>query len=338
LERAFLWLRGLSVAFVCFVAVALLWLLVLEPLTMQETEFVLPGSGVSPSHPYTISVLSANVGNSDPRCLPYWLKLCRKDVEARLAKNIKALKPDLIAIQETLPDDLLESFPVALPGNLTYEPGAPPQIRRLLGPNYTIVCEARNAFECIAVHVDAGEIVGCPKGDLCETERLDRQGEGCRWNVAIMAATVRIKGQTFDVVNAHPESRGAACRLFSIRQIFEDTGRPDSLVQEENAILMGDFNLDPWREDDVSTRYWNEQVGESGASGYLYHSGIAEHQPPYLTHRISFFRRTYDHIVSNFLSGTTQVLGESPETTRLDGGRGMDHRAVYGQLSFTPAP
>jgi len=329
---------GLAILFVGILAGALIWLLVVEPRSMREEPLLLSSLGEDRAGSNSFTVLSANVGNLDPRCLPFWMKLCRKDVEARLAKNVQSLKPDVIAIQETLPAYLIESFPLTIPGNMTNAPGAPPQIRRLLGPDYTIVCEKRNAFECIAVHVDAGEIIGCAKGDLCETERMDRQGEGCRWNVAIMAATVRIEGHTFDVVNAHPESKGAACRLFSIRQIFESSGRPNSLVQQGKALLMGDFNMDPWRKNDVSARYWNEQVGESGASGHIYHSEIAEHQPPYPTTRYSQFERTYDHIVSNFLTGTTQVLGESPGTTRLDGGRGMDHRAVYGRLSFPPVP
>lgn len=59
--------------------------------------------------------------------------------------------------------------------------------------------------------------------------------------LAILAATVRVKGQVFDVVNAHPESRSAACRQASIRQIFENTGQPDSLVRDEQALLPGDF-------------------------------------------------------------------------------------------------
>ena len=281
----------------------------------------------------SFTVLTANVGNSDPRCLPYVLKLCRQDVEARIADGIQTLRPDLVAIQETMPHSLCERFPVTLPGSICAGLPDPPQIRRLLGPDYTIVCEARNAFECIAVRVDAGSIVGCDRGELCWSDRVDNQLEGCRWNVAIMATTVQVKGRTFDVVNAHPESRSAACRLASIRQIFEG----HHLVRQEDVLLLGDFNMDPWREDDVSTRYWNQQVGVPGVSSYLYHNGIAERSersPPYPTLRYFFFERTYDHVVSNFLEGVTQVLGESPGTARLDGGRGMDHRAVYGRLSF----
>lgn len=294
----------------------------------KEEKLMVPSLGSPSGEGFTF--LTANVGNSDPLCLPYYMKLCRKDVEARIAANIQALRPDVVAIQETMPYHMCERYPAAVPGSICTEPEGVPQIRKLLGPDYTIVCDSRNGFECIGVRVDVGQIDGCESGGLCETDRLDRQGDGCRWNVSVMAATVRVKGQVFDLVNAHPESKGAACRLISIRQIFE----PGRLVQQENALVAGDLNLDPWREDDVSTRYWNEMVGASGSSEFDYHSGIAEHEPPHPTMRYSFFKRTYDHVVSNFLSGVTRVLGESPGTTRLDGGKGMDHRAVFGWLSF----
>jgi endonuclease/exonuclease/phosphatase family metal-dependent hydrolase len=283
----------------------------------------------------SLTILTVNVGNTAPWCWPYVVKLCRKDVEARIARNLQALRPDLVAIQEILPPWLCKKYRLALPGSVCAESNDLPQVRRLLGPDYTIVCESRNAFECIAVRTDAGEILGCDRGALCETDRMDRQPagsqlEGCRGSVSIMASTVRVKGRTFDVVNAHAENRSPACRLASIRQIFES----GSLVREEKALIMGDFNLDPWREDDLSSRYWRQQVGADGTSDYVYHSGIAEHQPPHPTLRYPFFTKTYDHVVSNFLEGVTQVLGESPGTARLDGGRGMDHRAVYGRLSF----
>ena len=201
----------------------------------------------------------------------------------------------------------------------------------MVGPDYTIICERRNAFECIAVRTGAGGILGCEPGALCHTNRFERQHEDCRHSVSIMAATVQIKGRTFDVVNAHAENRSPPCRLAAIQQVFES----ESLVRERKALIMGDFNLDPWREDDPSIRYWRQQIGLDSASGYVYHSGIAEREPPYPTLRYPFFTRTYDHVTSNFLTGTARVLGESPGTARLDGGWGMDHRAVYGQLLFT---
>ena len=282
------------------------------------------------NHHRSFSLLSVNVGNTAPWCWPYVVKLCRRDIEERLGRNIQALRPDLIAIQEVLPPWLCQKWRFALPGSVCAGDNEVPQVRRLVGPSYSIVCDGRNQFECIAVHTDAGQIEGVEPGGLAITDRIDSDGvEGCRRSVSIMAATVQIKGRTFDVVNAHAENRDPACRLAAIRQIFES----DRLVREPQVLLAGDYNMDPWREDDISTRYWRQQVGETGGRGLVYHSGIAEKQPPYPTLRYPFLTRTYDHVASSFLTGVCQVLGESPGTERLDGGRGCDHRAVYGILS-----
>jgi len=279
----------------------------------------------------SFSLLSANVGNTAPWCWPYMVKLCRRDVEKRLARNIRALRPDVIAIQEVLPPWLCQKWRFAVPGSACAGDNEVPQIRRLVGRDYSIVCDGRNQFECIAVHTDAGRIEGVEPGGLASTDRIDRDGaEGCRRSVSIVAATVQIKGRTFDIVNAHAENRDPACRLAAIRQIFEG----DHLVREPHVLLTGDYNMDPWREDDVSTRYWRQQVGEAGNRAHIYHSGIAENQPPHPTLRYPFLSRTYDHVASNFLKGVCQVLGESPGTERLDGGRGCDHRAIHGILSW----
>ena len=282
----------------------------------------------------SFTILTANVGNSDPRCLPLVLKLCRKDVEAHIAASIQSLSPDVIALQETLPPSNCTSLLALDTGNVCSNSSDIPQIRRLLGDAYTIVCESRNSYECIAVHQEAGGIHGCGRGEFCLTDRIDEQPEGCRPNVAVMGATFEIKGRTFDIINAHPESRSAKCRNASLLQIFTDIGDGVGLVREEHALIVGDLNMDPWRDDDLSVQTWNSYVGAPEKYPYYYHSGIAEYAPPYFTLEYPTFSRTYDHVVSNFLEGTTLVLGESPGTSRLDWGSGMDHRALYGTLVF----
>ena len=47
----------------------------------------------------SLTVLTVNVGNTAPWCWPYVVKLCRKDVETRIAQNLQALRPELVAIQ-----------------------------------------------------------------------------------------------------------------------------------------------------------------------------------------------------------------------------------------------
>lgn len=284
----------------------------------------------------SFTILTANVGNIDPSCLPLVLKLCRSAVEARISASIQSLSPDVIALQETLPPSKCTSFLARERGSVCSNPSTIPQIRRLLGDAYTIVCESRNSYECIAVHQDKGSIHGCGRGELCLTDRIDEQPEGCRSNVAVMGVTLEIEGTVFDLINAHPESRRARCRNASFLQIFFDVGDRAGLVREEHVLIVGDLNMDPWREDDKSVQTWKSYVGAPQTHPYYYHSGMAEHAPPFFTLRYPTFSKTYDHLVSNFLDGTTLVLGESSDTFRLDGGSGMDHRAVYGTLFFEP--
>ena len=273
------------------------------------------------------TVLTANVGNSDPRCVFQRLKLCRSDVEARLTESLAKLQPEVVALQETLPDHLCEGAPLVDPGSVCAGDHSEPQVRRLLGPDYSIVCEESNFIECIGVRTDVGEILECELGALCTSGRVVTIAPGCRTHLTVFAATVKVRGSTFDIVNAHPENRSAECRLDSLQQVFDG-----DLIREEQALVLGDLNLDPWRGDDVSTEYWNMQVGPSHA--FYYHSGPAERLPPHPTIFYPLFRRTLDHVASNFLAGTMLTLGEAEGTVRLDGGGGTDHRALFGRLSF----
>ncbi len=277
----------------------------------------------------SFSVINANVGNADPRCAFQLLKLCRSDTEARLTENLAALRPEVAILQETLPDHLCDMSPLNDPGHVCVWQYDEPMVRRLLGPDYTIMCEEANLIECIGIRTDAGQIEGCDPGELCISDRVVEIPDGCRTHLTVYAATVTVHSRTFDIVNAHPENRSAECRWHSLQQVFEG-----DLVQSEDVLIAGDLNLDPWLGDDVSTAYWNTWVGPSETHAYHYHSGPAEVIPPHPTVRYPLFVRTLDHVASNFLEGSLVTLGEAPGTLRLDGGRGTDHRAIYGWLSF----
>jgi len=319
--------RKWTIAFISLALLVLAVLMVIRPWAPASDDFETPNLGVLPGANFT--VLTANVGNADPRCVFQRLKLCRKDVERRLTANLAELRPELVALQETLPDDYCEGVPPVDPGHVCSGDYSEPQVRRLLGADYSIICEERNLIECIGVRTDVGKIVGCGLGELCTSDRMATIAEGCRAHLTVFAAAVEIHGNAFDVVNAHPENRSADCRLDSLQQVFDG-----DLIQQERALILGDLNLDPWLGDDVSTSYWNMHVGPEESHSFLYHSGPAERDPPYPTVRYPFFVRTLDHVTSNFMAGTMLTLGEADGTARLDGGRGMDHRALYGWLSF----
>jgi len=290
-----------------------------------------------PSSPtaYSFSVLSANVGNLSLGCRSVLNKLCYKDVEERITAHIRQLRPDIVALQEVLAPWQCEKIQEKNPKKVCFEAQLVPQARRLLGPDYTISCNTRNEFECIGVHTSLGEIAGCEPGGYCVNARTSPALDGCDNGFNVSAGTIRLRdGFTFDLVNAHPQSTDSACRAKMIRYIFEGDELSPALIESENVLLMGDFNLDPWRDRDESALTWQNYFDQGWAGRpFVYHSGMAEKDPPTITSRL-FTGKTVDFIASNFAAGLAYALGESPGTDRLDGGKGMDHRGLFGYLTL----
>jgi hypothetical protein len=175
-------------------------------------------------------------------------------------------------------------------------------------------------------------------GKLCEGGAVtDVPRPGCDTGFTAFSAVVVTHDQRVTVVNAHLQNSSVECRERALRQVFEDIDGHPPLASGERILLLGDFNLDPFGSDDASTRLWHRYVDMPGkGKPFWYHSGPAERQPPHPT--VSVFllgSKTVDFVVSNFAYGTCVTLGETPGTTRLDGGRGMDHRALFGELCFS---
>ena len=277
-----------------------------------------------------LTLLQANVGNLDADCLSYKANLCTIRVEERAAERLRTLDPDLVVLQELVSvaqcDELDETNPrkVCHPEHIAEIPA---QVSRLLGADYSIACDDRNGYECVGVHRRAGAIAGCEVGTLCEATALPA-GDGCDPGFTISATSLEITGfGELIVVNGHPPSGPAVeCRADQLRRVFSgeagDTRAP--------MLLAGDFNLDPFRGDDESVRVWNQHVGPD--LGFRYHSGPAEREPPLFTAFSLLGGQSLDHVVSNTAAGTCATLGEAEGTERLDGGDGMDHRALDCRL------
>ena len=288
-----------------------------------------------------IRVLTANVGNLTLGCRRYLNNLCYNDVEEQIALGIARLRPDVIALQELTDPAQCEGF---VERNLVkvcyrFRERVPfYQVRRLVGPDYTIVCDSRNHYECVAVHVDVGTIEGCELGKLCiGGAAIDVPDPDCDAGFTVSSVITVLHGQRVNIVNAHLQSTSTKCREWALQQVFEGTTDHSPLASGERVLLLGDFNLDPFRQNDTSVQLWRKYVGMFGENKqFWYHSGPAERQPPHLTVSVFLLRsKTVDFVVSNFAYGTCVTLGETPGTTRLDGGRGMDHRALFGELCFS---
>jgi endonuclease/exonuclease/phosphatase family metal-dependent hydrolase len=285
----------------------------------------------------SFSILSANVGNLSVGCRKVLNKLCYKDVEERIAANIKYLSPDIIALQEVLAPWQCKEINETNKNKVCNETQLTPQVRRLVGEDYTIACNSRNQFECIAVKRDFGEIIDCPNGETCNKARTAPEIDGCDNGFTISSVTVKAKTAPtlFDVINFHPQSTSSTCRAKMINAALYGNETAVSIIQEKKVLLLGDFNLDPWRDDDESVIAWNTFIQNGWNDSKLeYHSGIAENSPPFFTSFLFYKPRALDFIVSNFANGICSTLGESPNTLRLDGGKGTDHRALFGILSL----
>ncbi|HEY59829.1 MAG TPA: endonuclease/exonuclease/phosphatase family protein [Anaerolineae bacterium] len=273
------------------------------------------------------SVLCANLGNASLKYFndTYKNKLASKKLEKRLTRRIKKLNPDIIVFQESL-------------GFLEYLLRKPrkPQIRRLVGKQYSIVVDSRFQFEGIAVHTKIGKIIGCKKGKYKKNKRTEAQGSQCDNGFATQAATIRLKGGfQFDLVNFHLHSTNVFCRVNTLINVFAGNLKENRqpLIKQQWVLLIGDFNFDPWRYEDKSTHIWKKQFKKGWAGSALhYYNRLSEDGLPELTSIFPFLSRTIDFAVSNFAIGTLDTLGVTTDTKRLDGGKGCDHRALWGLI------
>jgi endonuclease/exonuclease/phosphatase family metal-dependent hydrolase len=317
-----------------------------EPTTQGRPKAPTTNSGDPASEPQTptkeripFKLLQANVGNVSPDCAGYKFKLCSVRVEVRIRAAIRAYRPDIVALQELVPPERCagaienNADRVCHPAHLHEEPL---QARRLVGPDYTIACDARQHFDCIAVRADFASIQGCTLGAVCmgTAGSTAEPGNGC--DVGFSVATFRIypKGAgPFEFVNAHPPSGPAAatCRKDQLEKVFAGAA---PMAGRQRGMISGDFNLDPFYGDDASEAYFRQFVGP--ARRMRFHSGTAEHDPPHKTAFTQLGSHVWDHVASDFAEGSCTTLGEALGTERLDGGAGSDHRALLCDLSIKP--
>ena len=264
-----------------------------------------------------LRVVQANVGNSNVvGCSDQVFKLCLRPVEQRGADALRALRPDLVSFQEILPPDLCRRASSTNPYNLCSGPLEPPsQVTRLLGAGYDERCDDRFGWDCLAARRGAVRLAAHatrPVVSGCE----DR---GFTLNVG----TIKVAGWPIAVTNGHPDSTAAACRADQLRDLFER-----ALPRRGPALVLGDFNLDPYREDDASVRYWKTQVPTrfryASTDEITFALGPSQLDPTgqALDSGADLVsRRTLDHVL---LRGD---LRGGCDPRRIDGGGGMDHLA-----------
>jgi len=296
----------------------------------------------SSPEPAALRFLQANVGTALLSCDAYVSKLCDAGAEAAIAANIAALDPDVIALQEVLPDTVCDDVDAAggeADPRRSCHPDVratePSQLHRLLPPDaWETRCDDKNGYECVAVRRDRGRFVGA-----YETAPDVDASLGCDPGFSVGRIDVAIdvdedageNAPVLRVVNGHPQSTKDTCRKAQVEQLFETLAVDDDSVA--GVIVSGDMNLDPFslglNADDVSVPVWSAHVGDDDdGRPFVYASGIAERAPPYAT-TTTLIEATLDHVAVRGLSGTCTTLGAAPGTTPLDGDAAiMDHRAL----------
>jgi hypothetical protein len=324
--------------------------------------------------PSRLRLMTYNVGTpgGDPR---YVYRIADQAYEDCVGARIRAVAPDVVLLQEVLAPARCAAF-VESDAARTCREGTlrEPAVRRLLGPGYTIACDARSHVECVGVSTSFGSIVGVAPGALglgaAETPALplppcDYAGGECdeaRCDVesTVSAVTVETARGRLRVVHVHPSAPGTsaagvfwstACRSRQLRQVFD--GLPDGgggpLVTSDVTVIAGDFNLDPVRLIDEPTRMvWQRHVGEGRRFRDLTPS--ARDGTQYGTRRGNFGIAA-DHVLADRLAGRCTVhghaIGVDPGTRPLDAdcvgllpdagaasARRIDHFAITCELEW----
>jgi endonuclease/exonuclease/phosphatase family metal-dependent hydrolase len=290
------------------------------------------------AEPAQMRLLQANVGNALLSCGDdYVYKLCETDVEARIAERIAEHAPDVVVLQEVLGAGQCDGFEETEADrtcHADHRADEAEQVRRLLGADFTIACDSRNGYECIGVRTSFASVSGCDDGALCRDTKTPPAVEDCPVGFSMSAVELTVEGrEPFTLVNGHPDSNpGGDCRRAQLEQTFEGQ---DPLIDTTRTMLSGDFNLDPDLDTDPSVELWVQWVGDDDDGlRFRYHSGHKERSPPYPTSPTVLGDRVLDHVASDFAEGVCETLGEAPNTERLDGGAGMDHRALLCALTF----
>ncbi len=247
-----------------------------------ELDLVDPETGrLWPDNPANLRILTVNVGNgrlhrSDPNLRPYALRIHHQVYEAALAQQIQTLRPAIVGLQEVLPRH------TCLRGGQSWENeaertcfdalGRDDAVRRLLGPDYSIVCDSTASVDCLAVHVEFGSILGLPLGGYqpiwpnsagpvegfatcsyiageCHTKVAKCDAESS----LLWADILTVQGERIRAVHVHPTAIGDTCREAQLEQAFghateawsNESG--ESSEQPVHTLMLGDWNMDPDR-------------------------------------------------------------------------------------------
>ena len=289
-------------------------------------------SGRAPYTDTTAGIVDASYQNS----------LSWNPAEARLTEWLAQVDPDIVAFQEIFHDPWCDDInrPEDAPLDLvcgSYTRERPRQVRRLMGPDFQIVCGEGKPDTCIAVHKRLGPVTACDgQPDNCLTTwdgfiPLSRCTSRDRLGRAFVESS---NGHpAFNIIAVHGTSgltvEDALCRRDIFSLIFDDKGDGTPLVRPDAInLVLGDFNVDPilFAGGDDSADYLLEHIGDDHP--FQWHSPTDPSGPRSYALGVSI-----DHVASDGLTGSCIIPGSSPGVAPIWDRIYWDHRPVVCELT-----
>jgi len=271
------------------------------PLSWVEDGLITEQGGFADGVTPNLRILSINVGNNVLEAGAYSLRVADHAYEGVIAAKLQALAPDIIGIQEVMPVAQCQraaACPVHPDANALCEPASgylceplvcadadgSDQVRRLVGPDYTIVCPGLreggvSSVDCLAIHTDFGRVVDYHDGELlppasyrpewgadapdqwsfwapqgfepCDflAGECSFKGTKCDAESSLLWADVAVGPEFTErirVVHLHPAAVGERCREHQLAKAFAAAA---AHWQDPGArtLMVGDWNFDPER-------------------------------------------------------------------------------------------
>ncbi|MCB9228703.1 MAG: hypothetical protein H6618_03745 [Deltaproteobacteria bacterium] len=317
------------------------------PVAHSKQDFLTPAASQAYFEPLglQIRVMSANIGNNtgeEDATYVAW-RMESASYEQYLARRIQSIRPDVIGFQEVLSQNACDGITNADARHTCFYNKNSHAVRRLVGQDYSIICDNRTQWECLAVHVDFARIDGVKKGGInirgAETPGLPEKpctyGVNCDETLcdedsSVSAVTLYIENDEQEVplrlIHAHPNAGdfqefyvGSLCRREQVGQIFIGSADSAPLMKAEmRNLVIGDFNYDPsirfstldpmfseHRQWDSFVAGMKEETGE-GPRRFSIHS--AKTPEGKLQTTIAGLL-TFDHVLSDFATGKCDVMG-----------------------------
>lgn len=277
-----------------------------------------------------VRVMTINVGNNG-RDEPYPLRLSYQAYEDFVAERIQALRPDVVGLQEVLPrhtcvDDgdawETDSARTCFEVDEREDP-----VRRLVGPDYSIVCDDILQVDCVAVHIEFGQIEGLALGeyepewsgtlplpdelepcDYTKTECWEKLPRCDQESSMFELEIVQSGGRLIRVVHAHPAALGQACREHQLADGFRVLREAADEDADVELMMLGDWNFDPDRFNHaVEEMLYYSHVGP----GRLMREHDERDEDCARVKTAPFDFGAFDRVLTNFAHGFCSVQHES---------------------------